>query len=126
VIGSDNGSLLSDADLGPQLHLCDIPSAATIEEIAVRADAGTPSVIVHRRTNTTNTALLSSALATAASGAVACARPTAVAGFAGATCSATLQNTTITGGDFTLGLTSGTAGGAAHRMSISVHYLLTN
>lgn len=126
VIGSDNGSILSDADLGPQLHLCDIPTAATVEEIAVRADGGTPSVIVHRRTGSTNTALVSSALATAASGAVACSRPTAVAGFAGATCAATLQNTTITGGDFTIGLTSGTAGGTAKRMSITVYYLLNS
>lgn len=119
VVGADNGPALVDADLGPQLHQCVIPYAATVTEITVFADAGTPNVIVHRRTGTTNTALLSSALATAASGALACAKTTAVAGYAGTTCAATLQNTAVGAGD-TIGLTSGTAGGTAKRMTVAV------
>lgn len=124
IVGSDDGSALANANLGPQLHQCRVPSAATVEEVTVWADGGTPSVIVHRRTGTTNTALLSSALATAASGAEACARPTAVANQASVTCSATLQNVTVPAGA-TLGLTSGTAGGVAKRMSISITFLIT-
>jgi hypothetical protein len=81
-------------------------------------------VIVHRRTSAgTVTPLVSSALATNATGALNCARPTAVAGYAGTTCTATLQNVTMGAGDW-LGLTSGTAGGAARRFSIMVSYLL--
>lgn len=124
IVGSDDGSALANANLGPQLQQCRVPSAATVEEVTVWADGGTPSVIVHRRTGTTNTALLSSALATAASGAEACARPTAVANQASVTCSATLQNVTVPAGA-TFGLTSGTAGGVAKRMSISITFLIT-
>jgi hypothetical protein len=119
LAGVDNGPVLVDADLGPQLHQCLVPVASTIVEIVVYADAGTPNVIVHRRTGTTNTAVLSSALATAASGALACSKTTGVAGIAGTTCSATLQNTTVGAGD-TLGLTSGSAGGVAKRMSVAI------
>jgi hypothetical protein len=126
-VGADSESaVLVNAQLGPELHACLVPTAATVEEITVQADAGTPNVIVHRRTATTNTALLSSALATAASGATACARPTAIVGFTpSVTCSATLQNVTVAGGD-TFGLTSGTAGGTAKRMTITITYLLTS
>lgn len=126
-IGDESGSVLADTDLGPSNGWCDIPTAATIEEIAVRADAGTPSVLPHRRTGTTSTNLLSGALSTAAAGGVACARATGTGttGFSGATCSTTLQNTAIGAGDFTLGLTSGTANGAK-RVTVSIHYLLAS
>lgn len=122
TVGSDNGAVvLANADLGPQLHGCRTDVASTVTEIAVQADAGTPNVIVHKRTGTTNTALLSSALATAASGAVACSKTTAVTGLDGATtCSATLQNNTAIPAGYTFGLTSGTAGGTAKRMSVFV------
>jgi hypothetical protein len=126
VIGDDvaTSPALTDAQLTNQFDLCLIPSTATVEEITIKADAGTPNVVVHRRTSAGSvTPLLSSALATAASGALACARPTAVAGYAGTTCAATLQNSTIGAGDW-LGLTSGTAGGTARRFSIMVSYLL--
>ncbi len=121
LVGSDNGTAMVDADLGPQLHIYMMPRTATIQEIAVFADAGTPSVMVHRRTGSTNTALLTTALATAASGGLACAKTSAVAGIAGTTCAATLQNQTVSAGH-TIGLTSGTAGGTAKRMSILVFY----
>jgi hypothetical protein len=119
LAGADNGAALVDADLGPQLQMCLVPAASTVVEIVVYADAGTPNVLVHRRTGTTNTALLSGALATAASGALACSKTTGVAGIAGTTCSATLQNTSVAAGD-TLGLSSGTAGGVAKRMSVGI------
>jgi hypothetical protein len=119
VVGADNGSVLTSADLGPQNQRCFIPYAATVVEITVFADAGTPSVIV-RKNALTN--LLSSALATAASGAVACANTGGTIGLNGATtCSATLQNTDITAGA-TIGLASGTADGTAKRMSIAITF----
>ena len=123
-IGDEADSALTDAQLGPSNGWCDIPKAAVIDEIVVRADAGTPSIIVHRRTGTTSTPLLSSALATAAAGGVACARAsgTGTTGYSGVTCSMTLQNATISNGDYTLGLTSGTAGGTAKRVTIAIHY----
>jgi len=126
VIGADNGPALVDTDLGPQFDQCFVPSSATVEEITIKADAGVPSVIVHRRTSAgVSTALLSGALPTAASGGLACARISpATAGFAGVTCSTTLQNTTVSGGEW-FGLTSGTAS-AAKRVSVAISYLLTN
>lgn len=117
--GSDNGAVLVDADLGPQLDQCLVPAASTITEIVVTADAGTPNVLVHRRNGTTNTALLSSALATASSGGIACSKTSGVAGGTGVTCSATLQNTAVGAFD-RLGLTSGTAGGVAKRLSVMI------
>ena len=123
IIGYDNNtSVLADLDLGPQRHICLVPASGVVQEITVYADAGTPNVIVHRRTGTTDTALLSSALATASAGALACSRTSAIVGYGGATCSASLQNTTLGAGD-TIGLTSGTAGGSARRMSIFVSYI---
>jgi hypothetical protein len=120
ILGADNGTALVNADLGPQLHQCRADVNMTVTEIAVYADAGTPNVIVHKRTGTTNTALLTGALATAASGAIACAKTTAVTGLDGATtCSATLQNASIPAG-YTVGLTSGTAGGTAKRVTVAV------
>jgi hypothetical protein len=125
LVGSDDpaGSVLTNAALGPQLNLYTFPRAATIQQISVYADAGTPSVIVHRRTGTTNTPLLNPALATAAAGGLACARTQAIAGLEGTTCSATLLNASVPAGH-TIGLTSGTAGGTARRMSILVIYTL--
>jgi hypothetical protein len=124
-IGSDNGAqVLTDADLGPQYQICVIPFAALVKEITVYADAGTPSMIPHRRTGTTVTPLLSAALPTAAAGALACSRQVSESGYAGVACSATVINATINAGD-TLGLTSGTAGGTAKRMTISISYLKT-
>lgn len=128
VTGSDAATapVLVDTDIGPQRNQCFIPSAALVEEITVDSDAGTPSVIVHGRVGTTDTPLLSVALATGAAGAVACARPTAVVGYTtGLSCAATLQNPTLVAGTW-LGTTSGVAGGVARRLSVAVSYLLIN
>lgn len=121
VVGADNGSALADADLA-QNEQCLINAASTVIEVTVRADAGTPNVIVGRDRLGTDVNLLSGALATAASGAQACSKTTAVTGQDGTTtCAATLQNTSLSAGDW-IKLTSGTAGGTAKRMSIAVSY----
>lgn len=131
-VGADNGAVLVDADLGPQLKGCKVPYTATVVEIAIAADAGTPSVLVRRRRCTTFAAgvctvestanLLSSALAAGASNFDRCANTTGTTGLdGGTTCSSTLQNTGLLPGDW-LELVSGTAGGTAKRLSISVTY----
>jgi hypothetical protein len=130
VIGAENGSALADADIGPQKEQCQIPFAATVYEVDVTADAGTPSAIVAIRHCTadpcashfTVTNLVSTALLTAASGGPACSKTGATTGLDGfTTCSATLQNTTIAQGDY-IETVSGTAGGTAKRLSIAVHF----
>jgi hypothetical protein len=128
TIGDDDpgSSAVPDAKLTNQFDLCMVPSVATVEEITVKADAGTPNVIVHRRTSAgVVTNLLSAALATNAAGALNCARTSpATAGYAGTTCTTTLQNTVIGAGDW-LGLTSG-SGSTARRFSIVISYLLAS
>lgn len=130
VFGADNGSALANADIGPQTEQCQIPYAATIYEIDITADAGTPSVIVGKRhctanpcaSNFTVTNLLSGALSTAASGGPACSKTGATAGLdTFTTCSATLQNTSIAIGDY-IETVSATAGGTAKRFTVAVHF----
>lgn len=124
VVGADNGLALTNSDLGPQGRQCFVPSSGTINEITVAGDAGTPNVIVGRNRAGSIVNLVSSALATAASGGLACSKTTATTGLDGATtCAATLQNTTLNAGDW-LELVSGTAGGTAKRMSIAVTFTL--
>jgi hypothetical protein len=124
IVGKNNGALLVNADLGPNPAQCMVPESATIEEVTIFADTGTPNVIPEKRTTGGGAVnILSAALPTAAGGALACARTTAATGYAGTLCSATLQNTTVLAGD-TFGLTSGTAGGTARRMSIFITYIL--
>lgn len=125
VIGSDaaGSTALANADL-TQGNQCQVPQPAVLLEIAVSANAGTPNVIVGRfRPNGgTSVNLLTSALATGASGAVACSRASAGTSLNGTTsCSGTLQNTTLNAGDW-IYLVSGTAGGTATRMTISVSW----
>lgn len=132
VIGAENGSALADADLGPQRKQCQVPFAATVVEVDVSGDAGTPNVIVGKRhctaspcvtgANETVSNLVSGALATAASGGSACSKTGATAGLdTFITCAATLQNTSLAVGDY-IELVSGTAGGTAKRMTVVVHY----
>lgn len=122
VFGSDNGSALANADLGPQGRICLVPVAATVTEVTVAADAGTPNIIVRRNRAGTGADFVTSALATAASGGLACSKTSAVTGLDGATtCSATLQNTGLNAGDWIEAI-SGTAGGTAKRMSVAVTY----
>lgn len=131
VVGAENGAVLLDADLGPQRAQFQIPLASTITEVDVKADGGTPNVIVAKRVctvapcvtgaNETVTNLLTGALATAASGGTACAKTGATTGIDGfTTCGATLQNNTSFPAGGYVELVSGTAGGTAKRMSITV------
>jgi hypothetical protein len=129
VIGADNGSALVNADIAPQKEQCIIPFAATVREIDVVADAGTPSVIVGVRhctaspcaSNYTVTNLLSGALTAITGGGPACSKTGATAGLdTFTTCAATLQNTTIAIGDY-IETVSATAGGTAKRLSISIY-----
>lgn len=119
IVGSNDASaVIADANLGPQYFQYQVSLAQTLAEITVAADGGTPNVIVGRNRNGTRVNLLSSALATAASGGFACSKASATTGLNGVTtCSATLQNTSLLAGDW-IELVSGTAGGAAKVMSV--------
>jgi hypothetical protein len=131
VFGAENASsALVNGDIAPQKEQCQIPYAATVTEVDVTADAGTPNVVVGVRhctanpcaSNFTVTNLLSGALSTAASGGPACSKTGATTGFDGfTTCSATLQNTGILSGDYVESV-SATAGGTAKRMSVMVNF----
>lgn len=115
--GAKNASAaLADTDLADS-DVYFIPAAGTLVEITVHADAGTPNIILGRDRAGSTVALTSAALATAASGAIACSKATAVTGLDGTTtCSATLQNTSLNAGDW-LYMSSGTAGGTAKQMT---------
>lgn len=122
VVGDESGSAITNAQLGPQKRMCYIPAASTVVEMDVSADGGTPNVIVAVNHAGSDSNIVSSALATASSGGIACSKTSAVTGIDGATtCSATLQNTSIAAGDY-LELVSGTAGGTAKLMTIHVIY----
>lgn len=130
VIGANNGSVLGNGDLAPQTEQCQVNGAATILEIDVTADTGTSSIVVAKRhctaspcaSNFTVTDLLSSALATVASGGPACSKTAATLGYDGfTTCASTLQNTAIASGDY-IETHTGTADGTAHRFTIAVHF----
>jgi hypothetical protein len=123
VVGADNTSAaLADTDLGPQGRQCFVAEAATVVEVTVAADAGTPNIIPAKNHAGSASNLVSGALATASSGGIACSNTGGTTGIDGATtCSNTLQNTSLAAGDW-IQLTSGTAGGTAKRMSISVTY----
>jgi len=112
-VGDTSGSAISNGQLGPQSRICFIPAAATIVELDVNADGGTPNVIVGRNHAGTISNIVSSALATASSGGIACSNTGGTTGLNGVTtCSSTLQNTSLSAGDY-LELVSGTAGGTA-------------
>ena len=122
AVGDTSGGVITDAQLGPQKRLCYIPAAATIVEMDVAADAGTPNVIVAVDHAGSKRNIVSGALATASSGAIACSKTTSTTGIDGVTtCTGTLQNTSVAAGDY-LEMVSGTAGGTAKLMTIHVIY----
>jgi hypothetical protein len=136
AVGDTSGSAIVAGQLGPQKRVCKVPAVATILEIDVSADAGTPNVIVGRSRCTTFTAnvctaetrvnLTSAALAAAASGFDGCSNAGGTTGFdGGTTCSSTLQNTAVLAGDY-IELVSGTPGGTAKFMTIHVIYSVNN
>jgi hypothetical protein len=114
---------LADADLGPQPGVCFIPGAATVVEIEVRANGGTPSIVMGVDHGGAVGNLVSSQLGTAASGGRACSKATAAAGIDGTACGATLQNTALSAGDY-IQAVSGTAGGVATWMTVHVVYTI--
>ncbi len=122
IIGAENGSTLGTADIGPQKRQCFITAASTIVEVNVSADAGTATVQVGKNSAGTVTNLLSAALATAASGGIACSKTTSVTGIDGATsCTNTLTTTAVAVGDY-LETVSSTTASTAKRMSIFIVY----
>ncbi len=123
IFGADNGTALADADIAPQSAQCFVSASATALEINVKADGGTPSLVVSKISPTgTVTALLSTALATAGSGAFACSNTGGTTGLNGTTtCSATLQNTSLPAGYY-IQTTTATAGGTAKRLSVAVAF----
>lgn len=126
AFGATNAaSALANGDLGPQSRVCFIPAAGTVIEVRVNADAGTPNIIVGRNRAGTVVNLTSSALATAASGGIACSETGTTSAFDATTCSATLQNTGLNKGDY-LEAVSGTAGGTAKWMVAHIVYTTVN
>jgi hypothetical protein len=88
----------------------------------VNADAGTPNIVIGRNHAGTIANIVSGALATAASGGIACSNTGGTTGINGATtCSSTLQNTSLSAGDY-LEPVSGTAGGTAKFFVVHVIY----
>lgn len=127
VAGGDSAPILANTDIAPQSFQCDIPKTATVLEVDVRADTGTPSVIVGFITPVGVVSnLVSAPLATAGSGGKACANAAGGLGVDGVTtCSATLQNATVAIGSY-FETISATAGGAAHLHTVSVIFTMTN
>jgi hypothetical protein len=125
-IGANNGSALADADLGPQSRQFFLPYAGTLVEMSVAADAGTPSIILGRSRAGSVVNVVSGALATAASGGIACSNAGGTTGLDGATtCAGTLQNTSWNVGDWVT-LVSGTAGGTAKEMTACLTFITVN
>ena len=99
-VGANNGAPVN-ADLGPQYFQCGIPYSATLVELDIIADAGTPNVIVTRNRAGSRADFTSSALGTGASGAQACANTAGSGtGLMGSTCAVALQNATLNAGDY--------------------------
>jgi len=121
-INDTSGSAITSGQMGPQSRVCFIPSTSTLVEMDVNADAGTPSIIVGRNHAGTIANITSSALATAASGGIACSNTGGTTGLNGVTtCSNTLQNTSLSAGDY-LELVSGTPGGTAKFFVVHITY----
>ncbi len=122
--GSKNATaVLADADLADN-DLYPIVLPSTLIEVTVRGDAGTPSVFVGRDRGGSVANLTSSSLTTASSGGVACSNVGGTTSIFGTTtCSSTLQNTSLSVGDWIVPV-SGTAGGTAKQMSVCVTWTI--
>jgi hypothetical protein len=125
-IGSKNAaSALTDNDLADS-DLYFLPAAGTLVEVSIRADNGTPNIILGRDRAGSVVNLTSTALATAASGGVACSNTGGTTGLNGVTaCSATLQNTGLNVGDWILPV-SGTSGGTAKQVTACLTWVTVN
>lgn len=128
---TSSASAISNGQLGPQKHACKIPASATVAEVDIESDAGSPNVMVGRRRcvswtagtcSAESTVNLTSSVVAASSGFMGCANAngtTALDG--GTTCAGTLQNVGLNAGDW-LELISGTAGGTAKLVTVHVIY----
>ena len=121
------GALLTNADLGPRFRQCPaLGATGTVKEVGVYADAGTPSLIPHRRTGTTTALdLVSSAIPVGANGTYNCAR---IAGDTlsqngATTCNTNLINASYSG-EVSFGLSAGgVAGGVAKEITVVIFYV---
>jgi hypothetical protein len=124
---TQSATALTDAQITG--HQCQVPANATLVEITVSASGGVPSVTVerYRPSDGSQADLVSGALATGTSGAVACAFTST-----GATCpitnktssgSITISNTSLTKGDF-IRVKSATAGGVATWQAVTAHFTI--
>ena len=122
VIGDTSGSVLVDAQLGPQAWLCYIPAASTLVEMTVSSDGGTPSVVVakYHKATTTTTNLTAAPFATSSTGTCVNVAGSGTA-LDGTTCATAFANTTLAAGDY-INLVSGTAGGVAKMATIHLVY----
>lgn len=121
-VGADNGVILVDTDLGPQGDTCTIPYAADAIEIGLKSDGGTPNVIVGRERAGAIVNMTSAVLAAAGATYTCSNVGGTVSKIDGTTtCSATLQNNSLNGGD-SMVLVSGTAGGVAKRLTIKLFF----
>jgi hypothetical protein len=121
MIGGTDEAVLTDANIGPQNNACTAPAAITVVEVRVIADGGTPSALPRNTTvGLSSTNFLSGALATGASGVVACSNTGGTTSIYGTTtCTNTLTSTTLAAGA-RVGIVSGTAGGVAKQLTVTV------
>ncbi len=126
LIGSKNAiSALADTDLADSDNY-PLYAASTLIEVTVRANAGTPNIILGRDRAGSVVNLTSTALTTASSGGIACSNTGGTTSvFGTTTCSATLQNTALALGDWILPV-SGTAGGTAKQMTACATWTIDN
>src|SRR5215468_1013458 len=105
------------SDITTAGKICQVPDSAVIKEIGIIADAGTPSMTLQRFRQNGNTTvdLTSSALTSGSSGAYACSRASGdTASMNGTTtCGSTLQNISLSKGDWIQLKTGGLASTAA-------------
>ncbi len=125
IVGADNaGADLAALDIGPQGRQCFIPFAATVVEIAVAANAGTPAVTIGM-SHAGTLHNIAPSITTAASGGLACANATGSGtGIDGATtCNVALDATykSLAAGDW-IELATGVASAGAKRISVAVTY----
>lgn len=123
LIVGDGTNVMADADFAPFKNgRCYIPYAATIVEIVLQGDAGTPTVMVQRRRDAATLAdLLSGNLAGAGTTETCAAVTISTACLNGTTSSGTitLANRAIAAGDW-IEIKSGVAGGVAKNIAVMI------
>src|SRR6185437_6597728 len=118
---TQSATVLTNANLSRR---CIVPAAATVTEVDVWADAGTPSVQIEKNHAGTKTNLLSGALSAGTDASPVCASTNATC-YAGQAKSGTVtvSTTALAAGDI-VDIASGTAGGTATRCTVQVFYTI--